>query len=417
MLSRTTIQIERLAFVTVAVAILAMTSSPASVSADVFVTTTGDEIEGELIEELKDAYRIRTYIGIVDLEKERVARVVKKVSPWAKYESRRRKCEPTADAHYALSLWCKRQNLDSEARDELARAIQLDPNHAPAREALGYVQDKRGRWVRPKSSKAPTPEERAARRAIEEEERLLRKLVTEWFIKIKAIHKGRLSGRGGMDKFAQGREQILSIRDPLAIPAIAGVLSTGDENARLLMVEALGQFEEDEATMNLLVASLLDPSDRIRRSAAQVMLTRRDERIVRRLASALYSEEEALLRNAATALGVLKAKSAVDDLIDVLSKEVQARVRVSRPAFLDGVQSDFCGYSRYRHGQRYLRYQPTGIFSLGPGSMIGTISYVETQTVLIHRTEVQEALIAITGQNFGFDPVAWRKWWMQQQGG
>ena len=417
MLSKMTVKIERLALAAAAVATLAIATSPAMTRADVFVTTTGDEIEGELIEELKDAYRIRTYVGIVDLEKERVAKVVKKTSPWAKYEARRRKCEPTADAHYQLSLWCRRQNLDSEARDELERAIQLDPNHAPAREALGYVQDKRGRWVRPKSSKAPTSEERAARRAIEEEERLLRKLVTEWFIKVKAIHKGRLSGRGGADKFAQGREQILSIRDPLAIPAISGVLSAGEENARLLMVEALGQFEEDEATMNLLVASLLDPSDRVRRSAAHAMLPRRDERIVRRLASALYSEEEALLRNAATALGVLKAKSAVDELIDVLSKEVQAKVRVSRPAFLDGVQSDFCGYCQYRHGQRYVRYQPTGIYSLGPGSMIGTITTVETQTVLIHRTEVQEALIAITGQNFGFDPVAWRNWWLQQQGG
>ena len=32
----------------------------------------------------------------------------------------------------------------------------------------------------------------------------------------------------------------------------------------------------------------------------------------------------------------------------------------------------------------------------------------------VYRTEVQEALISITGRNFGFDRNAWMEWWQEQ---
>jgi hypothetical protein len=38
------------------------------------------------------------------------------------------------------------------------------------------------------------------------------------------------------------------------------------------------------------------------------------------------------------------------------------------------------------------------------------VSDYEYQVISIHRTEVQEALIEITGQNLGFDAGAWLKW-------
>lgn len=389
--------------------VVILAGAVATTRADVFVTKTGEEVEGELIETLEHAYRIRTFIGIIDLEKDRVERIIKKKSPWAKYESRRKRCEHSADAHYQLALWCKKQKLDSEYKDELERAIEFDPDHELARTALGYERNEKGRWVKPQSSRRPDPGELAEKRRAAEEERLVRKLLSQWFVKVKAIHKGRLTHRSA-EKFSQGREQILAIRDPLAIPAITGVLSTGNSDARRLMVESLAQFREDEATMNLLVATLLDPDPSVRRSAAEALLPRKDDRVVGRLRDALGSEEEAILRNAAVALGVLKARAAAEDLIAVLSKEVQRKVIVSRPAFLDGVRQDFGGVFRYNSGRRIVRYQPSGIGVLGPGTLVGTISSVETQTVSIYRTEVQEALIAITGENLGFDPERWRTW-------
>jgi hypothetical protein len=41
---------------------------------------------------------------------------------------------------------------------------------------------------------------------------------------------------------------------------------------------------------------------------------------------------------------------------------------------------------------------------------MGTICFSQYSTIDVYRTEVQEALIAITGENLGFDRGAWLEW-------
>lgn len=378
---------------------------------------TGETVEVEILEDMGEAYRVRTKIGIVNVDKEMVARIEKKQSPWQRYSAKRKACPNTAEGHYKLAEWCDRQGLGGERLDELEKALELDPDHVGARRLLGYIRDDKGKWIKEPSPNAPSPEELAARRQQREEEKLIRDLITDWFVKIKAIHRSRMDGkrRGPRSKkFRQGREQILAIRDPLALPALTGVLSTGNEAARLVLVESLSQFDEDEATMNLLVVALLDPSPVVRKEAAIELIPRNDNRVIARLRDALSNKDEGVIRNAASALGVLKARMAVDDLINVLSKEVRQTVRVSRPVYLGTIYSTFGGHRRVVHGRRLLRYHPASIGVLGTSTYVGTSTHYERQTVSIHRTEVQEALIAITGQNFGFDMTAWRQWWRQQ---
>ncbi len=382
---------------------------------DVFHLKGGDTIEGEVLEDLSDAYHVRTLVGIAVVEKDRVVRREKGPSPWRLYIQKRRKTPHTAQGHYELAQWCRKHGLRPEATDHLKQVIRLDPDHAKARKALGYVKEK-GKWRRPRSPKAPTDEELAARRAAKAEERLLRKLVSEWFVKIKSIHRGRMAKqKAGMrsSKFRKAREQLLAIRDPLAIPGLAGVLSTGPIASRRVLVEALAQFDEDEATMNLVAMALLDPSRDIRGLAALELIPRDDDRVVRHLRDALASERERILRNAATALGVLKARSAVEDLVAALSTETAGRVRISQPVYFDGIRGTFGGGCRHVCDGRLRYYRPTSIGVFGPGSMVGTATRYEDRPVSVYRTEVQEALIAITGQNFGFDADAWLAWWQQ----
>ncbi len=385
---------------------------------DVFHLKGGDKIEGEVLDNLDDAYRVRTLVGIVDIEKDRIVKREKGPSPWRHYLRKRKKTPLTAEGHYELAQWCREHGLRPEATEHLKQVIELDPDHAEARQALGYVKDK-GKWGRPRSPKAPTDEERKARRAAKAEERLLRKLISQWFVKIKSIHRGRMAKqKSGMQskKFRKAREQLLAIRDPLAIPGLTGVLSTGDLAARGVLVEALAQFDEDEATMNLVVMVLLDPSPDIRRLAAIELLPREDDRVVQHLRDALANQDEKILRNAATALGVLKARRALEDLVSVLSTEKLTRVRLSRPVYFGRIQGTFGGGCRHVCGGHLRYYRPTSIGVLGPGSMVGTATGYEDRPVSVYRTEVQEALIAITGQNFGFDADAWLLWGLQNNG-
>jgi hypothetical protein len=88
-------------------------------------------------------------------------------------------------------------------------------------------------------------------------------------------------------------------------------------------------------------------------------------------------------------------------------------VLVSGPVYLDSIWHVFGRSRQYWWGGEPLWYQPACIGCLGPGTLVGTTTWREVHWVSIHRTEVQEALIAITGQNLGFDAEAWRLWWKQ----
>lgn len=381
--------------------------------ADVLHMSTGETMEAEILEDRGSTYRLRTLFGIVDVEKDRVSRIEKKRSPWQRYRAKRRKCSHNAAGHLRLARWCKRQGLGAERLDELEKVIALEPDNAAARTALGYIRSQSGKWIRKPSVKALSPEELEARRLQREEEKLLSDLISEWFLKVRAIHRGRMTrGKGGVRsaKFRKGRKQILAIRDPLALPALTGVLSSGRVACRLVLVEALSQFDEDEATMNLLVMALLDPSSGVRGRAADSLVPRDDERVTSRLRAALRNKDESILRHAAVALGTLKARPAVEDLIGVLSTYSRRPVVVTRPIFFGAIYSNFGGYSQIVHRRGLLRYHPGSIGVLGSYGLVGTYSDVEIQIVANHRTEVQEALIAITGENFGFDQAAWRVW-------
>lgn len=61
-----------------------------------------------------------------------------------------------AEAHFRLSAWCEAQGMRDLAKAELLRTIEIDTDHAAARERLGHVRDG-DRWV--------TKEEKALRDA------------------------------------------------------------------------------------------------------------------------------------------------------------------------------------------------------------------------------------------------------------
>ncbi len=393
--------------------------------ADIFHLEGHDTIEAELLEDLGDSLRVRTLLGIVDIEKDRIVKREKRATPWQRYEKKRKKVAQTIEAQIKLAKWCRKRRLNAEAQYHYGVVIQLDPDHAEARRKLGFER-KGGKWVRRKSDRQANREDMDARRKEREEKRTVHKLIAQWHVRVQGLYRGRLAkgdgagakkGRRGKlaRKFEDGREKILAIDDPFALPALTKILSAGNEPSRILLVEVLSQFEQDEATMNLIVLTVLDPSSLIRKLAALELLRRDDPRSVRNLRDALHSSDEDILRNAATALGILKARSAADDLISVLSRVERRRVLVSRPTFLRVIYTTYGCCCRYPHGRRYVIYNPEGIGVMTDGTMVGTRSRFEMRTVSVCRTEVQEALIAMTGQNFGFDREKWRLWFLEQE--
>ncbi|MFQ5425261.1 MAG: HEAT repeat domain-containing protein [Phycisphaerae bacterium] len=399
--------------------LIALSMQGHPVVADIFHLKSGNTIEGEVLNDLGDAYRVRVVIGVIDIRKEDIDRREPGKTPWQRYAEVRAKHPDTANGHYRLAQWCGKHGLVARQTKHLRRAIELDPEHEPAHLALGHIR-LNGRWTDPdKTPHVDRPDKQAIkeRQARQKEETLLQAIIADWFLKVRAIYGSRLdckTCRPDSNRFKEGRARILAIRDSLALPALTGVLSGGNVATRRVLVESLAQFSGDEATMNLVVMALLDPSRDVRRLAAIELVPRKDDRIIERLRDALKSDEEPILRHAAVALGILNARPAIEDLIRVLSTRARQRVRVTRPIFLRHVINTFGGGTRVEVGSRRIRYRPSSIGVLDQGAMVGTVDGSQVRVVDVYRTDVQEALIAITGQNLGFDRDKWLRWWRQQ---
>ena len=385
----------------------------APVLADLFQLKSGRTIEGEVEKDLGDKLLVRLAIGTLEIDKKDIVSQTPGETPWRRYEKEKLKHPDTPAGHYDLAQWCHKHGLRGKELEHLRKTIKLDPNHENARLALGHVKTK-GKWIDPRKRKKEEEKadpQRAEQERQEQVDKLVREIVTKYFVRVKAIYTDRFQGKSPSDaKFIDGRKQLLAIQDPLAIPAISNVLYKGSEPVRRVMIECLSQFLQDEATMNLLVISVMDNSPEIRKLAAVELIPRKDERLVDRLRDALASSDENTLRNAAAALGILKARSAVPDLINVLSRETKQLVVVTRPVFLRRVSSTFGGGTTVLVDDQQYYYRPDRIGVVDPEVVMGTETSTEVQTVSIYRTEVQEALISITGENHGFDGDAWAKW-------
>jgi len=389
---------------------------PVFARADLFYFKNGRSLDGAIVSQNDDEYRIRLMNGVIDVPKADIVRREPKAPPWDRLADERGNHPDTAQGHYDLAQWCKAEGFIAEMKSELRRAIDLDPDFGPARRDLGYIRDGNGRWSIPENLRVRhIPEAEQIRK---DEAAAIRKEIGKWTTRVRQIRSNKLEGGNRTETskmFQIGRRQLLGMNDPLAIPAIAGVLSAGAEPTRRVMIEALSRFQEDDATLNLIMASIFDPSPDIRRRAAEAVAPRKDARMVAEYRSALRSGEDQVVRNAARALGVIGAEEAVPDLIPLLDVAGYATVVITRQEYFVSALNDYCGPTITCFGGVPLFYYPPSISVFGAGSVIGSSWYTEIDKMAIYRTEVQEALIAITGKNFGFDMAAWNRWWEQRR--
>ena len=104
----------------------------------------GRVIRGEIIQEDEFYVVVKTEYGILRLEKGEIERIDRKKTPEEIHEERWKKCK-TARDFYELGKWAESKGLRVQALRDYEKAIELDPNFAPARKALGHIYYK-GRW-------------------------------------------------------------------------------------------------------------------------------------------------------------------------------------------------------------------------------------------------------------------------------
>jgi hypothetical protein len=127
-----------------AILIAAATSSA---RADVVVLRDGRQLQGRTSSE-GDELVIRRKHGEVRVKKAEVLRIDKEDDVYSQHERKSKELgSGTADERYQLGVWSRDHGLDAEARTAFLSVLKLDPDHAGARAALGYVRDDAGRWI------------------------------------------------------------------------------------------------------------------------------------------------------------------------------------------------------------------------------------------------------------------------------
>jgi len=179
----------------------------------------------------------------------------------AAYRNQREQAPQTVEGQLRLADWCRDQRLGQQERAHLTAVLDLAPNHAAARQRLGYVQVE-GVWL-----------SRAEIEAASQRARDMIAALQRWTPKLREIGAALAKSKPRRDYAAK---QLLEIQDPLAIPAMELVLSTPAEDGALCVVEALARMKAPEASLSLTRHALFCPWERAR-DAAVNKLKDRDE--------------------------------------------------------------------------------------------------------------------------------------------
>jgi hypothetical protein len=370
--------------------------------AEVFVLKTGGHIQGDWInrsESPRVTFVMRTAAGgEIAFKADQVEQVIEQSKDELLYEKLRPTTPDTVEGHEKLADWCLDHKLLSQRHTHLERILQLDPNHAVARSALGYTKS-HGEWMTREDfmnqrgmikshGHWQTPQEIQ----LAEEERRGELAVRQW--------QGRMKRWRAMlntDKANAAVAEIRAIKDPHAVTALANYLQQDEPRAfKLLLLETIGQISSSSSLKVLTKTSLADPDQEVRLSALDAILKMKNSgNAVNFYISALHSKNNVEVNLAAQGLQALGDPAAIEPLFDALVTEHKFKV-VSGPA-----------------------NQTSSTFGTGPGGGGGGMTFGSKPPQIfvkhLRNPEVLVALVKLTGQNYGYEIADWKRWYAARQ--
>ncbi|MFN3190147.1 MAG: hypothetical protein ACE361_06450 [Aureliella sp.] len=309
-----------------------------------------------------------------------------------KYIEMLRKSPPqTAEDHVALAGQCGLMGLRDLKLAHYERAVELDPNHAVARAAAGYMKDENGRWQKKEVVMGERrgkvfvgrwrfPEDVRKETMMNQAEQALAPIRK----KLNAWHKAASVGRSEQMK----REAIANLRqinDPREVSIISEYfLATGRQqpplDIRLMYVQILSRFPVGIPA--LTNASLNDPEDQVRAACLDALQRMNASGAVPSYLgpSGLGSKNNDMVNRAAKGIARFDYPAAVEPLIYALvtnHEEIQGGGNTS--------------------------YNTNGGMSFG--------SKAEKKIVPKQNKEVLAALTKQTGQDFRYDKKRWLAWY------
>ena len=303
----------------------------APAAGETFQLRSGGRLEGRLLnpDELpRQTYHIRLLAGgDVTLEVKDVAKVIEPTPAKRQYlDLLRRMPADTAEMHWKMSEACAKWNLGRERKFHLERAIELDPNHEQARQALKFKKQSDGTWATAEQLRTAAGQVKykgkwmspdAVRIAKAKEERKDAEIA--WKKKLR-MWRGWLKDGGRRKETAL--EEIEAIEDPVAAKPLSEMFwSDSSQSMRMLIADVLGRMKSGVAVNTLARAALEgnnEDDNEIRLYSVKILERNNRRAVVPAFVGELRSKSNARVRRAAYAIGVLGDDSAVLPLIKAL---------------------------------------------------------------------------------------------------
>lgn len=375
---------------------------PIRARAEVFVLTNGGRIEGSWVNRETEPlvmYEIAmSGGGRLTLATDQVERVIVKSENMRRYEEALRTLPDKVEAHWDMAEKCRKAGLKPQRQIHLRRILELSPDHEDARHALGFSRVD-GEWVKPDEWLAKQgyvrhkgswrlPQEveldtRREQRNIEEQQ--WRQNLKQW----------RASIVRNRNDSAQAFKKLQATDSAYAIAPIAELLGDKKEPKplKLVYIDILSRFNNANAAAALLERVMTDPDLEIRERSIAALQNHGREQALAMLTRSLKDNENHVVNVAAWALGRLGDPAAIPALIDaVVTKHKRTVFPGGAPGGINAGMG--AGGGGLQMGGRPVRIEETK-----------------------KNPQVLSALTALTpdGVNFGYNELAWKNWWAQQQ--
>jgi hypothetical protein len=403
----------------------------------------GGEIQGKVIADPKTPRTVQVLLlrggKPLSLQKGQILEVVPRPSPLDDYVVKKGRLAATAQSEYELGLWCEGKGLADLARTHFEAALVREGSFEPAHKKLGHVLHD-GQWLSPDDLRQEqglvkfrgqwiTPEEKEKREASAQ----AAAAQAGWLRRIRLLRQAILAA--SEDRRREAESELMHIQEPQAIAPLVKALGKDPTPLRLLLVQVLGQIPGKESSRALVHLLLAEPEDEVRTAAVDRLKERDEPEIGRQFVQSLRSKDVRVVNRSAWALGQLGLVLAVPRLVGALVSTEERLILVpadgeaaaSGPGGLPGpvLMGMNQSYAAYMTGPAMapnaVGYGATSVPMIG-GTPLGGGTYLgmgaapnrgpqpRYVTYTYQNLEVRNALQKLTGQDFGYDDAAWRRW-------
>jgi len=385
---------------------------------DVVYLKGGGKMEGLLLENRPDALVIQLGTGTITLPVGMVERIEAAPSPRQQYQEKLAGMSKTAAGHIEMARWCEQKSLVNEAREHYFQAIQVDPDNAAARSALGFIRVG-DRWMTREEARQARDEPRDAPAAADPTFPSRR---DQWRTRLGDMSRKSFGGWAYGDEFQKARRDIVAIKDPAAVEPIMSLFAAHpDANRRQMAVEALGSIGGDQAATSLVRILARDPDQDVATQARAALANIKSDKAVALMSS--MARSAAPLVRARIGMALADAGAVQPDyILQLINSLITRDEKIIHHVPTESQRSWFMTGTTYAYvadltpvvAEAAVAWDPV-IAYIVDGAILDVKATIMPWEEHIWITNVHPDVLGelrrLTGQDLGYDIRAWRDWY------